>query len=358
MSQRLSDVCGDRDNNFNLIRIVAAAAVLVSHAFPLALGPGLGGTEPLQSLIGMSLGWVAVGVFFAISGFLIARSFDRKKRLTDWFVARIMRLFPALLVVVLLTALILGPLVTVLPEKSYFSDPRVATYVLRNLTLVSLQYELPGVFSRLPYPDAINGSLWTLIHEVACYMGVFVLGLAGFLRRPWWVAIALAVYLALYVAMAFPGIEAALPRKVIALRNLSLPFAIGTAFYVWRDRVPLGWGVCIGLGVLAALLHGSPVFREAFILWLSYTVIVVAYLPGGWIRRYNTLGDCSYGLYIYAFPAQQLSVHLFGPMTPVQNMMIAFPAALFCAMLSWRWIEKPALAARHRVADSLARNRS
>ncbi len=136
MGQWLGDVCGGRDNNFNLVRIAAAAAVLVSHAFPIALGTGA--TEPLQPLIGRSLGWVAVSVFFAISGFLIARSFDRKMRLIDWIVARIMRLFPALLVVLLLTGLVLGPLVTVLPEGSYFSDPRVATYVLRNLTLLRL----------------------------------------------------------------------------------------------------------------------------------------------------------------------------------------------------------------------------
>jgi peptidoglycan/LPS O-acetylase OafA/YrhL len=148
-----------------------------------------------------------------------------------------------------------------------------------------------------------------------------------------------------------------LPARVFALRDLSLPFAIGTSLYVWRDQVPLSWGVCIGLGALVVLLHGTPVFEPAFVLWLSYTVFVVAYLPDGWIRRYNTLGDYSYGLYIYAFPAQQLAVHLFGPMTPWQNMAIAIPAALFCAMISWRWIEKPALAARHRVADTLAPTR-
>lgn len=348
----LGSVSGDRDNNFNLIRMVAAAAVLVSHAYPIALGAGA--AEPLEGLIGHSLGWVAVDIFFVISGFLIARSFDRSRRVEDWFAARFMRLFPGLFVVVSLTALVLGPLTTDLPLGAYFSSPAVGTYVVRNVTLFSLQYELPGVFAHSPYPGAINGSLWTLIHEVLCYMGVLFAGLWGILRRPRWMAAALAAYLAVYAMTFIPAMGALLPSKAFSLRDLSLPFALGMGFYVWRDRIPLRWEISAGLAALAALLHGTPVFTESFILWLGYTVMVVAYLPGGVVRRYNELGDYSYGMYVYAFPAQQLAVHLFGPLAPWQNMAIAFPAALFCAVLSWRWIEKPSLAARHRVADALA----
>lgn len=357
MARPLSEYCGGRDNNFNLIRMVAASAVLVSHAFPIALGRGA--EEPLEALLGQSLGSVAVAVFFAISGFLIARSFDRADRVADWVAARVMRLFPALVVVVLLTALVYGPLTTTLPAGAYFTDPEVATYVVRNITLARLQYDLPGVFDANPYPEAINGSLWTLFYEVLCYLGVLLIGLLGLLRRPRLLAGVLAAYFVLCLAAFLPAVEEALPSRARPLRNLSLPFAIGTALYVWRERIPLGWAGLVVLALPALALHGTVWFRPAFVLWLSYAVFALAYLPGGALRRYNRLGDYSYGVYIYAFPMQQLAVFLAGAagMSAWLNMAVAFPATLALAVLSWHWVEKPGLASRHRVADWLAAGR-
>lgn len=350
MAVCLGDVCTGRDNNFNLIRMLAATAVLVSHAYPIALGTGT--TQPLEPLIGKSLGWVAVGVFFTISGFLITRSLDRKARIASWLAARILRLFPALIIVVFLVALVLGPLTTTLTVEDYFSDPRVATYIVRNITLASLQYDLPAVFEELPYPQTINGSLWTLIHEVLCYFSVLILGFLGLIACPRRMAAVVAIYIILYFVIGGTLSELIHP-KLIHLRNLSLPFAVGMVLYIWRDRVPLGWRLSAVLGAAAIILHDTPVFAEVFVVWMSYTTFVFAYLPGGIVRYYNALGDYSYGFYIYAFPAQQLVMHLFGPMTPWQNMALAFPITLFCAVLSWQWIEKPALAARQRVTDLL-----
>ena len=71
---QLGSVSRGRDNNLNLIRLLAAAAVLVSHAYPITLGDGA--EEPLTAELGFTLGTVAVYVFFAISGFLIAGSYE------------------------------------------------------------------------------------------------------------------------------------------------------------------------------------------------------------------------------------------------------------------------------------------
>lgn len=87
----------DRQNNFNLLRIIAALAVLVSHAYPIALGPGT--PEPLAGVLGINLGEVAVLMFFAISGYFISRSFHNKRSILEFVVARILRIYPALLAV-------------------------------------------------------------------------------------------------------------------------------------------------------------------------------------------------------------------------------------------------------------------
>ena len=109
----VGDVSSGRNNNLNLIRAVAAVAVLVSHAYPITLGGKA--VEPLRTALGHTLGTLAVFVFFFISGFLIARSFDQKRSLTGFTVARVLRLFPGLLASLLLVMLLLGSATTTLP---------------------------------------------------------------------------------------------------------------------------------------------------------------------------------------------------------------------------------------------------
>ena len=327
--------------------MIAASSVLVSHAYPISLG--VGAAEPLDDIIGRSLGWTAVAVFFVISGFLITRSFDQRRHVKDWLAARFLRLFPGLFVVLIVTAFLYGPVTTALPIGSYFSNSETFTYVPRNLTLAFLQNGLPGVLETNPFPVAINGSLWTLFHEVACYGGVFLAGMLGLFRTKRHAAILFAFYVVLYLVFYAPQPGTLLTPRAIALRNLSLPFAIGAAAYVWRDSIRLHWAV-IPLGALALVpLRWTVVFDVTLILWIAYTVMLLAYLPAGKIRRYNDLGDYSYGIYIYAFPVQQLMVWALGPMTPLMNMALSFPLVLCCAVLSWHFIESPALRLRQRV---------
>jgi peptidoglycan/LPS O-acetylase OafA/YrhL len=331
---RIADRAHGRDNHFNLIRMIAASGVLVSHAYPIALGPEA--VQPLKPLLGETLGTVCVYVFFAISGFFIAKSFDRSQSRRRFLEARALRLFPALIVVLVLTVLVAGLFLTKAPAAVFWAD--VPIYLIRNLTLVSLDYDLPGVFEDTPYGPPINGSLWTLFHEVVCYAGVFLAGMLGLLRAPRLFAVAFVpVLVACFAIPALP-----VHPKILALASLALPFAIGTAFYVWRTHVPLHWGLAIGLVGLAWLAIGTPAFRPLFVLSLSYGVFWLGLGRAPALLAYNRLGDYSYGVYIYAFPLQQLAASM-GAQTPLENMVAAFPATLVCAVLSWHLVEKPAL---------------
>jgi peptidoglycan/LPS O-acetylase OafA/YrhL len=130
--------------------------------------------------------------------------------------------------------------------------------------------------------------------------------------------------------------------------TLALPFATGMALYVWRDRVRLSLSVGAGLAALALTFRLAaplqPAFHEVFAITLTYWVFLIGYLPKGRLLSYNRLGDFSYGFYIYAFPVQQLMVYL-GPtgMTPMQNILLATPITLICAIMSWNLVERPAL---------------
>ena len=340
----LADAAPGRDNNYALIRFLAAFCVLVSHAYPVTRGPGA--LDPLEAATGLSLGTAAVYVFFGISGFLVAQSYARAASFGDWTLARGLRVFPALAVVLTLTVLVIGPAVTALPHWSYATEPGSWSYVPRNLSLVHLQYDLPGVFRSNPYGPAINGSLWTLFHEVACYAALLVAGLLGALRHRHRLTLLIAGYAVFYLSLPALRDSLGVPAKLLAFRDLSLPFVIGVLFFNWRARVSLRWSLGAGLAAIPWLGWGGTAGPVLFALALVYGVFLLAYRIGGPIRAFNRLGDYSYGIYIYAFPMQQLAVHLWPGHGPLTNIALATPATLILAVLSWHLIERPALASR------------
>lgn len=340
----LSDLSDGRDNNLNLIRFVAAGAVLVSHATPITRGPAL--AEPLVALTGHSLGTIAVFIFFAISGFLITASFQRSSSHLSFILARVLRLMPGLVISLLLVAFVLGPIVTTLPVAAYFTSADVYAFVLRDAGLFPLQYRLPGVFDGQPV-EAVVGSIWTLRHEVLCYMGVFVAGLIGAWRGRGRATVALVLYACAWGAgLMMPE---ALPYVLGKFLTLSMPFVIGIAFWIWRDRLVLHPVLCVALVAVAWVVRGTPLALPTFALALSYVTFWLAYVPGGVIREFNRLGDYSYGVYVYAFPLQGLAVHLVGAQSPVQNIALAALPTLALAVASWHLIEGPAMARKPAI---------
>jgi peptidoglycan/LPS O-acetylase OafA/YrhL len=326
-----------RDNNFNLIRLIAATSVLVSHAWPITRGPGT--PEPLAALTGHSLGGLAVYIFFATSGYFITASFARSNAASIFLGARALRLFPGLAVSLVLVIL-MGLFVTTLPAADYLTDPQTHMFFLRNITLAFPQYSLPDVFTENPYP-AVEGSIWTLIHEVLCYGLVFLLGMIGIVRNRRAMTAALFCYLALWILPEL--MQLSIHPRLMQTRELSLPFALGIALWVWRDHVQLSAIGMIALAAIAALAKDSVLGFPTLILAITYATFWCAYVPNGRIRAFNRLGDYSYGMYIYAFPIQGLVVWLAGPLSPQMNILLALPLTVFCAVLSWHLVEGPAL---------------
>ncbi|MCE9537429.1 MAG: acyltransferase, partial [Nitrospirae bacterium] len=172
----LSNYTQGHDNNFNLLRIVAAFAVLVTHSFALAIGTGA--AEPFRDSLGMTMGTMAVDVFFVTSGFLVTGSLLARQNARQFLWARFLRVFPALLVMLLLTVFGLGPLLTSWPLAAYLTDSGTYGYLLKCATLVSgVWYNLPGVFDDNPFKHAVNGSLWSLPYEIRMYAIVLMVWL-------------------------------------------------------------------------------------------------------------------------------------------------------------------------------------
>ena len=79
-----------------------------------------------------------------------------------------MRLYPALLIVLLLT-IILTPFVYQ-GDVPFYYNKSLLTYLPNNLSLYRIQYVIDGVFEKNPYKSIINGSLWTIPYEFTMYI--------------------------------------------------------------------------------------------------------------------------------------------------------------------------------------------
>ena len=339
----LGRLCVSRDNNLNLIRALAAVGVLFSHAWPIALGPGT--AEPLYESTGFSLGALCVILFFAASGFLIAGSWERGPDPVRFILARALRLLPGLALSLLIVAFVMGPLVSGQTLRDYMVDPEVHSFLLRNITLLLPQYTLPGVFETNPYP-AVEGSIWTLIHEVLCYGGILVAGLLG-LMVPHRLPFALGAFAAVWIALAVWG---GLSPRFAWLHALSLPFAMGVALWRFREQTPLSGRAALGFVGFALIVSqidpegaGGTLSRLFWSAALAYGTLWIAYVPSGVVRSFNRLGDYSYGIYIYAFPVQGLMIWWLGPQTPIHNAILSLPLTLTLAVFSWHTVERPAM---------------
>ena len=131
----LADILHPDRNSFSLVRLTMAVAVLVSHSYFFVSGTSA--AEPLHDITGHSLGEHAVQVFFFLSGILVMQSFIKSGSLIDFATARALRIFPGLFVCVLVTALVLGPIVSNANPSSYFTSSALPSYMAKTLLLIT-----------------------------------------------------------------------------------------------------------------------------------------------------------------------------------------------------------------------------
>lgn len=349
---RLINYDRSRDNNFNLIRFFSAFLVLFSHHFVLT--NTVANVEPFAYL-GMTLGGIAVDVFFITSGLLITAGYYASKNLLSFARARVLRIYPALIISVLFCILVVGPIFTQLPLNDYFSDPLTLKFLKRNSLLINdISYNLPGTFTENHVKNAVNGSLWSLPYEVKMYAILpFILILTGIVSQQlnitWF-----AKYFVLLLTITAVLIDTLNQHNGVTdqfTRLFSL-FFIGVTFYLWRHTINLSWKIfCLCFLVLILASNSSKYFSVAYLFCLPYLLIFLAYIPSGFIRNFNNIGDYSYGIYIYAFPVQQSLVAMKLELSGATIFLLTCIITLTLAVISWHCVEKPALKFKNRASS-------
>ncbi|MFK7764541.1 MAG: acyltransferase family protein [Roseobacter sp.] len=306
-----------RSQNLNLLRLLLAMSVILSHAWPLALGPGT--LEPLELLTGRSLGGWAVGVFFFISGMLITASAARTSPRAFW-IARAKRILPGLSLALFVT------LALALSSGSTVMAPEAATWFLRAITLISIEHRLPDAFASNPYPEVVNGPLWSLSHEVFAYVICASFVWIGGARRPH------IVWLLVLLASTMCLMQDYMSGRLATFAPLFCAFSFGVAAYIWRDKICLQPASIAGIILLAAVL---PQGLAAGVVGLGLVALMLR-LP-----RMRLKSDASYGLYIYGWPIAQMIVACHPGIAPLHLGVTSILATYPMALLSWHLVEQP-----------------
>ena len=336
-----------RENGFDSLRLLAALSVIASHAFLLTSGTY--DQEPLYwaSSGQFTVGSLAVGVFFVISGMFISASFERTGNRREFVRNRALRIMPALIVVISLLALVVGPIVSTVPLAAYFSDPETWVY-FRNIAFLPMAAHLPGVFESNTL-STVNESIWTLKFEVACYIIAALVLMQPKLVRPAVIAGWLASFLIVRYWPNANGVSGA-EYYIVAIARMFRFFGAGMLIYLYRDRIPLD----ARLGFVSLLLPFAFLptgwFVEATAFFGSYSIIAFGYLAPAAFRKLAARGDVSYGVYIYGWPIQQLLWPIGRDSAAhwLVNTALAIPLALMLGWASWLLVEKPALALKRR----------
>ena len=303
------------------------------------------GVDPMVAWNGsVYSGLFALHVFFFISGLLVTNSFLHQPDIIRWLVSRALRILPALFVCLVLSAFVLGPLITTLPLKQYLTEPETWDYFLGNLLLLRTRFSLPGVFAG-NINSAVNGPLWSLFLEVRLYLLAAVLLWTFRGRRREWMTAALA-------AIAIAGLVA--PRWILVFgeteNNMACSglFLLGALCALWSDKVLISniWLVVLFLAVNKYVWTAA--FGPLFFFFTCYLVLCFGF--SRFLSAIHLPGDYSYGLYIYGWPVQQIMAQRFPTWSPRLNAASSLVCALGLAALSWHLVEESSLAQKKRVS--------
>lgn len=349
-----------RRNNFDFLRLFLAVLVILAHSYYIALGTEE--TEPLMraSAGQVDMGDVAVNFFFVISGFLVSQSWLNSHGIRDFLRKRVLRIYPGFLVAMLFCAAVVVPLASD-GASDFWTFRRLRNFVFQAVTLNP--FNAPGQFANNPVPFRVNGSMWTIRYEVWCYVILAAAGAAGLLARVKWVVSAFVACHVLYVAHSIsPLLPHSGPAEFFVGDFDNWPrfatfFLAGAAFYLLRARIPRS----PLLAVLAAVgIACSMPFKGGHAVTLpvlgTYLAFFAAYAGGGRLHGFGRWGDFSYGVYLYAYPIQQLVVLWAGTtrLHPLVLFALATPLSLAAGAASWHFVEKHFLRLKRKHAARAA----
>ncbi|MBL3548750.1 acyltransferase family protein [Chryseobacterium sp. KMC2] len=316
-------------NNFDFIRVLLAFIVFVGHLGALSVSPQLKFLEhsPVE---------VAVFSFFIVSGFLIARSYERSSSLKSYAKKRFNRIVPAYLLVVFLCTVLLS-LVSKLPFSEYFGNAQVYKYWFWNSIFMNFKSPwLPGVFGN----QAVNGALWTLKIEMCFYIAVpFMFLFFGKNNKYRNVSLIVLYFLSLVFLNYFemtgkPAISRQLPGSLCYFIGGMLLYFNFNKFIQHKHTLFIIAIITVWIDLIFKIKLFSPIMISIIVLYIAYSF--------KFLNNFGKYGDFTYGIYIFHFPVIRVfqTLGLFEDYNPYVMGIICMLTVIGIGVSSWHFYEK------------------
>lgn len=316
-------------NNFDFIRVLLAFIVFVGH---------LGALSASEKLLFLTHSPVEVAVFsfFIVSGFLIARSYERSSSLKSYAKKRFNRIVPAYLLVVFLCAILLS-LVSTLSFSEYFNNTQVYQYLFWNSLFLNFKAPwLPGVFGN----QAVNGALWTLKIEMCFYIAVPLMFLLFGKNNKYRTLSLIVLYFLSLVYLNYFEMtgRAALSRQ---LPGSLCYFIGGMLLYFHFDKFIKHKHILFIIAIITVWIDlyfkiklFSPIMISIIVLYIAYSF--------SFLNNFGKYGDFTYGIYIFHFPIIRVfaTLGLFANYNPYIMSIVCMFTVIGTGIASWHFYEK------------------
>lgn len=319
----------NEENNFLFIRLLASTMVVVGHSIGLSKdnSPAL---MAKFSMFGFTIQGIGVLVFFCLSGYLVTGSLLQRKSIVDFTISRVLRIFPGLMVCVIITTVFTWVFLTSLSTKLFIESAQTWAYIVNNSSLYRAEFFLPGV------THAINGSLWTIPFEGRLYLLLGLFWALSIARSNIGLVVVSVSTIYFMSQNMLPGI----PMNDANFRIVAC-FFIGSILFTIRKYVPLSLPLLAALFLATLISTNDDVKNLLFFLLVGYAVLMFAYSKKLTMPRW--VADYSYGIYLYAFFIQSTLVFYFPEISAIVLALISIPSSWLVGALSWTIVEKPAL---------------
>lgn len=335
------------NNNFNILRLLAAYMVLSGHMSVLM------GRTP-TTILSSPIHELGIFTFFLIGGYLITKSYLSDPDILRYSIKRIFRIFPALITFLIFAVFVSGVFLSTLSWKEFFVHPQTVLYMICNIVLCPA-YALPGVFENNPVSSAVNGSLWTLPVEMAMYILIpIMLNLTGIRKQRKYGKI---VYVIVTIIMVISGQvkRIVFPQYALvvygtdwgAALNIIPYYFIGSMFAVCVSEKKYNLQRAIILFLFCIVATGNfGVDGILLVLALPYLIFSLAFATNPNFSKVMQKHEISYGIYLYGFFVQQILLYIFNVKMELElegiiYLILSFIFTMVLAYFSSIFVEEP-----------------